>query len=174
MFFGLGVPVAKAEQITQLIQSVVRVRRLTARLRPVELLHVSLIGVCDITGPLPAGVIETAKAAASSLRIAAFDVNFSRVAHFGGDAIVLRTHADDEALVTLREALRQALWKAGVRLPDKSAHKSLSPHVTMAYGDWVPEFPVDPIPWTVSEFVLIDSWVKRSKHVALGRWPLSA
>ena len=173
VFFGLSVPAAKAEQVTQLMQSIVRHRRLAANVRPVDLLHVSLVGLGDFTGQLPAGMIETAKAAACALRIAAFDVTFSRVAHFGGDAIVLRACAGDEALMVLREALRQALWKAGVRLPEKRARSSFSPHVTMAYGEWVPEFPVDPISWTVREFVLIDSWIRRSKHVALGRWPLS-
>ena len=91
-----------------------------------------------------------------------------------GGAIVLQARAGDRVLVAFREALKLALWKAGVRLPEKGARNGFSPHVTMAYGDWVPEFFVDPISWTVDEFVLIDSWVDQSKHVALGRWPLSA
>lgn len=61
----------------------------------------------------------------------------------------------------------------GRRASGQGARNGFAPHVTMAYGERVPEFPVDPITWTVDEFVLIDSWVGQSKHVALGRWPLS-
>ena len=174
VFFGLSVPAAEAGRIAHLMQGIVESRRLRAARRPAALLHVSLVGVGDFTGPLPVGMIEAAKAGVSTLRIAPFDVTFSTVARFGGDAIVVRACTSDGALVAFREALRLALWKAGVRLPEKSARNGFSPHVTMAYGDWVPEFSVDPISWTVNEFVLIDSWVKQSKHVALGRWPLSA
>jgi RNA 2',3'-cyclic 3'-phosphodiesterase len=174
VFFGLSLPAAKAERIMQLMQGIVGRLCLRATLRPVDLLHVSLVGVGDFTGPLPVGMIEAAKVGVSTLQIAAFDVTFSSVASYGGGAIVLQARAGDRVLVAFREALKLALWKAGVRLPEKGARNGFSPHVTMAYGDWAPEFFVDPISWTVDEFVLIDSWVGQSKHVALGRWPLSA
>lgn len=157
------------------MQGIVESRRLIrATLRPAALLHVSLVGVGDFTGPLPLGMIEAVKAGVGTLRTAPFDVIFSTVARFGGDAIVLRACTDDGALVAFREALRLALWKAGVRLPEKGARNGFNPHVTMAYGDWVPEFSVDPVSWTVNELVLIDSWIGQSKHVVLGRWLLSA
>ena len=174
VFFGLGVPVLQTERIMQLMQAVVRYRRLMARPRPAELLHVSLVGVGDFAGPLPISVIEAAKAGAGTLRIAPFDVTFSSVASYGGNAIALQACTGDGALVTFREALRLALWKAGVRLPEKGGHNGFNPHVTMAYGERVPELSVDPISWTVDEVVLIDSLVGQSKHVALGRWSLSA
>ncbi len=174
VFFGLSLPAVKAEQIMQLTQAVVERRCLIATPRPADLLHVSLVGVGDFTGPLPVSIIEAAKAGVSTLRIAPFEVTFSSVASYGGNAIVLQACAGDGVLVEFREALRLALWKAGVRLPEKGARSGFSPHVTMAYGDRVSGFPVDPISWTVDEFVLIDSWVGQSKHVTLGRWPLSA
>jgi RNA 2',3'-cyclic 3'-phosphodiesterase len=173
VFFAFRPPVAASAQITRLMQGIVDRLRLGATLQTPERLHVSLIGVGDFTGPLPVSVIEAAKAAVGALRIAPFDVTFTSVAHFGGDAIVLQARAGDKALMTLREALRLALWKAGVRLPAK-ARNGFAPHVTMAYGERVPEFPVDPVSWTVDALVLIDSWIGQSKHVTLGRWPLSA
>ena len=50
------------------------------------------------------------------------------------------------------------------------AKKDFTPHVTLLYAERnVEEHPIEPIGWTVSEFVLIHSM---RGHVHLGRWPL--
>jgi hypothetical protein len=67
VFFGLSLPAAKAERIMQLMQGIVERLCLRATLRPVDLLHVSLVGVGDFTGPLPVGMIEAAKVGVSTL-----------------------------------------------------------------------------------------------------------
>lgn len=116
VFFALRPAVTESARIARLMQGVAERRRLRATVMPPDRLHVSLIGVCDVTGPLPGSMIEAAKIGASTLRIAPFDVTFTSVAHFGGDAIALQARPGNEALMAFREALRLALWKVGVRL----------------------------------------------------------
>lgn len=51
-----------------------------------------------------------------------------------------------------------------------SAKKEFSPHVTLLYAERnVEELPIEPIGWTVNEFVLIHSM---RGHVHRARWPL--
>ena len=50
------------------------------------------------------------------------------------------------------------------------AKKAFMPHVTLLYAERsVEEHPIEPIRWTVNEFVLIHSM---HGHVHLARWPL--
>lgn len=71
--------------------------------------------------------------------------------------------------VRLREALSLALSKAGV---GPRPRKPFTPHVTMAYADRTRELFIEPMSWTVSEFVLVDSLVGQSEYILPGRWPL--
>lgn len=72
-------------------------------------------------------------------------------------------------LIRLQEALGHALMKAGLRLPRQSGS---TPHLTLMYDDRTCDFPIEPIGWTVSGFVLVDSLVGQSRHVHLGQWLL--
>jgi RNA 2',3'-cyclic 3'-phosphodiesterase len=50
------------------------------------------------------------------------------------------------------------------------AKKEFTPHITLLYAERnVEEHPIEPIGWTVNEFVLIHSM---RGHVHLARWPL--
>ena len=49
----------------------------------------------------------------------------------------------------------------------------VTPHVTLLYDDvLVEERAVEPIRWTVREFVLVHSLLGQTRHVPLARWPL--
>jgi 2'-5' RNA ligase len=49
------------------------------------------------------------------------------------------------------------------------------PHMTLLWDEVaVAERAIEPVRWTVSDFVLIHSLHGRSQHVELGRWPLRA
>jgi 2'-5' RNA ligase len=62
-----------------------------------------------------------------------------------------------------RSGGRLARWAKGV----------FTPHVTLLYdGMSVAEQPVDPISWTVGEFVLVHSLLGQTRHIILDRWPL--
>ena len=52
------------------------------------------------------------------------------------------------------------------------ANTNFTPHVTLLYdAHGVEEYPIEPISWTVKEFVLIRSL---KGHVHLARWSLEA
>jgi RNA 2',3'-cyclic 3'-phosphodiesterase len=49
----------------------------------------------------------------------------------------------------------------------------ITPHVTLTYhGCRLEEQPIDPICWTIRDFVLVLSLIRRTKYVELGRWQL--
>ncbi|MGH8283840.1 MAG: 2'-5' RNA ligase family protein [Gammaproteobacteria bacterium] len=51
--------------------------------------------------------------------------------------------------------------------------REFTPHVTLLYGNNVmkPQS-IEPIGWTVREFVLVHSLLGRTEHRVLERWPL--
>ena len=145
---------------------------LTAKPISPERLHVSLLAVGDFSGSCPPSVIDAAMRAAGTVSMAPFRVEFNRFASFSGGlgkrALVLTGGEDGAAgFVTLRQTLSQAMMKAGLRLPRQSGG---SPHMTLMYDDRVCDCPIEPIGWTVSRFVLVDSLVSQSRHVHLGQW----
>lgn len=146
---------------------------LTATPIPPERLHVSLLSVGGFSGSCPPAVIDAAMRAAGTVSIAPFKVEFDRVASFSGGhgkrALVLTGGDGLDGLVTLRKAVSHAMTKAGLRLRPQSGS---SPHLTMMYEDRTCDFPIEPIGWTVSRFVLIDSLVGQSRHMHLGHWSL--
>ena len=146
---------------------------LTATPIPPERLHVSLLSVGGFSGSCPPGVVDAAMRAAGAVSMAPFKVEFDRVASFsashGQRALVLTGDGDGVAgFLRLQEALSQALMRAGLRLPRQSGS---SPHLTMVYDEnRTCDFPIAPIGWTVSRFVLVDSLVGQSRHEHLGQW----
>ncbi len=53
------------------------------------------------------------------------------------------------------------------------ARAASAPHMTLMWADrGVGEYPIAPIRWTVRDFVLVRSYVGRSRHEYIGRWPL--
>ena len=171
--FFAALPDATMSAGTERIARDVRRRlRLTATPIPLERLHVSLLSVGGFSGSCPPAVIDAAMRAAGTVSIAPFRVEFDRVASFSGShgqqALVLTVDSVGVAgFLRLQEALKHALMKAGLRLPRQSGS---SPHMTMMYEKRACDFSVDPIGWTVSRFVLVDSLVGQSRHVHLGQW----
>jgi RNA 2',3'-cyclic 3'-phosphodiesterase len=125
---------------------------------------------------LPLDIIENAMAAASSLRHAPFDTAFDSISSFRGRSLspcVLRCSRDaDAALQSFWRDLGSVLIACGL---GKHLERRFTPHVTIAYGDKTLAEPIaiDPIIWTISEFVLIDSLVGKSIHNQLGSWMLA-
>lgn len=176
LFFAVLPEPAAARRIVALAEKLRRQHALRGRaLRP-ERLHISLcsLGSVDRSREPPRGVISGAGRAASGIGVPAFDVTFDSVCSFGrgqgerplvlyGDAGLASLHA---LLQALDERLRDEGFAAGAR-------SKFTPHITLLYDEGVvaPQA-VDPIAWTVREFVLIRSLVGRSEYRFLGRWPL--
>ncbi len=72
---------------------------------------------------------------------------------------------------TLHAALGAALKKAGLGGATQGEFK---PHVTLAYDRLrIKPLKIEPLTWTVGDFVLVHSRLGKTTHHHLGRWRLS-
>ena len=69
-----------------------------------------------------------------------------------------------------RQKLALALIEVGLK---KFAKSSFTPHMTLLYDPRTIEpREIDPVRWTMTEFVLVDSLRGETRHIQLARWPL--
>ena len=138
-----------------------------------EHLHVTLFHLGDWSA-LPEEIVNLASGAASQVNVPAFDVAFKRVESFrnstGVYPFVLTGDKDARAWKGLHEALRVALTNAGL---GGATRGDFTPHVTLTYDKVrVKPVAIEPITWTVKDFVLIHSLLGKTTHHHLGRWTL--
>lgn len=147
---------------------------LRGRPLPAERLHVSLINAGMYPG-LPTSIVDGALAAAASVRMQPFELTFDRALTFHikrpANPLVLTCGDGAAGVVLLRQSLQAALRKAGFKLPNSNS----PPHLTLVYdATTVPDHAIEPVKWTVREFVLIHSLVGQTRYKVLGRWPLAS
>jgi 2'-5' RNA ligase len=111
--------------------------------------------------------------AAADVRAERFGVSFDRTVSFRGRSgnrpFVLIGDDGLGRLQSFRRMLGAALTRRGLR---RVANTHFTPHVTLLYdARSADEHPIEPIFWTVTEFVLIHS---RKGHDYLARWSLQA
>src|SRR6202012_5783369 len=96
-----------------------------------------------------------------------------RVGNFGSPdrpSVVLLGDDGIVGLSMLQHTINGAFKKAGLGRLGKSGS---TPHMTLLYeARRVPEQFVEPVVWTVQEFVLIRSLIGQSHHEEFDRWPL--
>ncbi len=158
-----------AERIHRLAGVLKRAHKFDGKLIAPERLHISLF----FLGGLPERHIRVACEAATELRTESFEVSFDRTASFrgrpGNRPFVLIGESGLRRLESFRRMLGTELTRSGLR---QVANTNFTPHVTLLYdARSVDEYPIQPIFWTVTEFVLIHSM---KGHDYLGRWPLQA
>jgi RNA 2',3'-cyclic 3'-phosphodiesterase len=131
--------------------------------------HVTTHHLSDFVGQMPPNLVPAAKMAAATVKMQPFDVTFDRAVGTG-QQFLLRASDGSEALCSFQRSLTAALIAAGLR---RYLRGNIRPHMTLSYGvNTVRERPVDPVRWTVQEFVLVESLVGAHRHIVLGRWPL--
>jgi RNA 2',3'-cyclic 3'-phosphodiesterase len=123
---------------------------------------------------MPQGVVVKASETAAAIKAAPFEAAFDSVKSFtdksGIRPLVLCSSKSLTALNAFQLALSTAIRDAGLR---GWTQPRFTPHVTLLYDTRrVPEQAVEPIRWTVREFVLVHSLVGRARHETLARWPL--
>jgi 2'-5' RNA ligase len=158
---------ATAARIHRLAGILKRAHQFSGRLIEPERLHVSLFFLGGLSGP----GIEAAYAAAGEVRAEPCEVLFDRTASFCGKCdsrpFVLVGDHGLQRLESFRRMLGGAMMRSGLR---RVANSNFTPHVTLLYdARGVEEYPIEPISWTVKEFVLIRSF---GGHKCLARWPL--
>jgi 2'-5' RNA ligase len=173
LFFAVYPDAAAAERIAALAQELRREHGLKGKPHVASRLHVTLHHLGNHVG-LPPLLVSAANEAAAEVAAAPFVVGFDRVASFKRAVrlpFVLRGGDGVEALLAFQQLLGAALKKAGL---GPWVHPQFIPHLTLLYDNrCVAEQRVDPIVWTVREFVLVRSLLGRSQHVPLARWALT-
>lgn len=137
---------------------------------PAHRLHVTLH---DLGGhvQLPQGLVDVARQAGDAVSARVFDVVFDRAMSFPSSGTYVLCGGEGTArLAAFRQSLGLAIGNVGLPV-----RRSFTPHMTVLYDRQpVAEHTIEPIHWTVKEFVLINSHVGQGVHEVLGRWPLHA
>ena len=169
VFLAVVPDVGTAARMHRLAGVLKRAHRFDGKLIAPDRLHISLFFI----GGLPEHNIGAAYEAATDVRMEPFEVSFDRTASFRSNSdncpFVLIGEAGLGRLQSFRRMLGAALTRRGLR---RVANTSFTPHVTLLYdARRVEEHPIEPIFWTVTEFVLIHS---SKGHTHLARWSLQA
>jgi 2'-5' RNA ligase len=166
LFFAAVPDAATAARIYRLATALKCVRGFDGRLVEQDRLHVTLFSL-----DLSEQAVRMASEAAAEVSALPFDVSFDRTASFrvrrGDRPFVLLGDEGLRGLSGFRRMLGAAMTRNGLR---RRAVRDFTPHVTLLY-DWreVEEQPIEPISWTVRDFVLVHSM---QGHVHLARWSL--
>lgn len=173
LFLAVKPDTGTAEHIVRLVEQLRPVVGFKGKALRAERLHVTLYHLGDFVQPPPEDVVERARAAAGGLAQQPFDVTLDQVVSFYGRRdhrpFVLLGGDGAASLMAFQLALGEALQHAGLPVP----RGHFKPHITLLYdrGGFAPRS-VEPITWTVRDFVLIHSWLGKTRYDELGRWPL--
>jgi 2'-5' RNA ligase len=173
LFFALFPEAGAAASACELAEALRREYGLQDAAYAADRLHVSLAWLGDFDG-LPRMLLEDALAAAAEVAQPCFRASFSQAGSFRKDdgkrPLVL---IGDDALApvtALRQRLLGMLRRRRPRLRQPSGFK---PHVTLLRDSLqVPMRTICPIAWTVRDFALVHSRLRRTRYEILGRWRL--
>jgi len=173
LFFAILLDDAIAPALASRAVAWQRELRLGGKLVPARQSLISLVMLGDHDG-LPKPLVDAACRAGSLVRAQAFDVSFDRLSAFGGGALVLRGSDGVPPLQSFWRALNSVLADSPLK---PYVASSFEPHVTLLRDKSrvakLDERPVEPIGWTVREFVLIHSFLRQGRYQICGRWQLS-
>jgi 2'-5' RNA ligase len=171
IFFACLPDAETAARIHAFAEARKREHGLEAALILPEHLHVTLFHLGD-WGAFPDEIARLAKEAAALVETAAFDVAFTRAESFrnrtGVHPFVLT--GDIAPWHALHGALGSALKRVGL---GGATQGEFRPHITLTYDKArLKSFWIDPVSWTVRDFVLVHSLLGKTTHNHLGRWTL--
>ena len=134
------------------------------------------ITLCDLGeySELPDALVAQVGRAATTVASPPVAMTFDRLLSFKRNAnaqpLVLSGGDGLAELHRFRQKLALAL--AGVGLKE-FVRSSFTPHMTLLYDPRTIEpREIDPVRWTMTEFVLVDSLRGETRHIQLARWPL--
>jgi 2'-5' RNA ligase len=171
LFFALVPDEAAAVQLARTAQQLCIRHRLAARTFAPDQFHVSMLGLGAYAG-LPPPLVGGAFDAAAAIAAAPFEVTFDRAVSFLGEPrpLVLCSEDDVPELIAFQRGLGDAIQKRGLT----RAKPQYTPHVTMLYDEYaIEDHAIEPVRWTVRDFVLVHSLHGQGQHNILGRWSLA-
>jgi 2'-5' RNA ligase len=172
LFFATMPDPATAARIAEMAARFRSEMRVNARPLRTGHLHVTLHDLGNFAR-LPQATVACACTAAASIDASAFDVTFDRLGSFSGRPgrwpLVLTQSAALGELTAFSQRLGDVLGGA----PGGASRAHFTAHLTLLYGErkFEPRA-IEPLTWTVRDFVLIDSWLGKTRYVEKGRWPL--
>ncbi len=172
VFFALQPDAPAAELIAGLTADARKRLSLSGKPVAAPRLHLSLNFVGGFRGPPPRAAIDKASQAAARVAVRPFAVSLNRLESWRGDPYPLVLAGEDGMIGV--EGLHTALHKA-LRAVEMAPRREpeISPHIALLWDRReVAAEVVEPVTWTVREFVLIDSVFGEGRHEVLGRWPL--
>jgi 2'-5' RNA ligase len=170
LFFALLPDIAATAQLERAAQQLGIRHRLNGSPLASERFHVSLLGFGMYAGLAPELVAAASKIAAE-IAGRPFDVTFDRAMSFLGRPRPLVLCGGDGVtdLIAFQRGLGGAIQKGGLG----RVKPQFMPHITLLYDErGIEEHAIEPVSWTVREFVLVHSLRGQSKYIQLGRWPL--
>lgn len=173
LFLALVPPAAIADRLSELIRQLRTCHGLRSEALSPFRLHVTLHYLGAYSG-LPQSLVDAVCAAAPAVSMPPFEISFDRALSFTNKRkmrpFVLRAGRDIVALSALHHAVGEAMTRAGL---GRWVRPHFTPHMTLLYDRRpVDEHPIEALGWTVTDFVLVHSLLRRGKHIHLARWPL--
>ncbi len=173
LFFALLPDEAATRDTGAVTESLRGACGLTARPLPSRRLHVTLHHVGDYAG-LPVEIVARAQAAGDAVRHAMFPMRFDKVGSFHRPQrtlpLVLRGGGQLTPVMAFQHVLGQTMKARGFHPPS-----GYTPHMTLLYDPrYVEARRVTPVEWMARDFVLVRSFIGKSRHEILGRWSLAA
>ncbi len=173
VYFALQPPPEAAAQALTRFEAVRTKHRLSAKPTPAARLHVSLNPIGEFKRP-PTPVFDKALEAVVAFEARPFTVAFNRLGTWSsGDPPPLVLWGDEGVIGV--NALYSTIQRA-LRRQDMAPRREVEivPHMTLAYDRAeVPETIVEPVTWTVTEFVLIHAVHGEGRFDVVGRLPLN-
>lgn len=168
IFLALKPPIGIAEVIEGRARSISRDLRLGRNLMDAGRLHVTVVGFREGRSRVAAR-IKWIDEMMAGFKAAALEVVLPLLSCFGGDSIVLRADRS-KAVERLRQTVIGKLWgRASADAQSFEAHMTIC-HSHRRFSD----VPVEPIPWSATELVLIRSFIGHRRHETICSWPLTA
>jgi 2'-5' RNA ligase len=170
LFFALFPDERAMRQLERIAtQLCIRHRLASAPITP-ERVHVSLAGFGAHAG-LPPDLVAGASDIAARIAARPFDVTFDRATSFLGRPrpLVLCGGNGVADLIAFQRTLGDAIQTSGLG----RIKPQYTPHVTLLYDErGIEEHDIEPVRWTVREFVLVHSLRGLGRYIPLGRWQL--
>lgn len=171
LFFAVLPPDPIRSVMEMLGRTVRKAHGLRGRLITTECLHNTLAAVQDPRQPL-CKTIERAKLVGDRIKYPSFSARYELTGSFDVHRnrypLVLRGDAGLKSLLDFRQAIGAEMTRAGFPVAS-----SYTPHVTLLWADRpIADYPIAPIMWMVTDFVLVASEVGKSRHIQVARWPL--
>ena len=156
LFFALSPDAALRRQIADVSLQLEREQAPGGRRLEPHRYHLTLQFLGDFQ-PLRPSVVDAARQAADTIQLPAFELNLDHAGSFPGSNVWwLGTHGVAPGLQALWDALGVALARAGVQV---KLSQRFAPHLTIRRDvrRQIEPLALEPLRWTVRDFVLFDS-----------------